>query len=268
MYKGGCTDASDLGDKMAGKAAYTVVMMRHGESAWNAENKFCGWYDADLAETGVEEAKQAGLKLKEKGYMFDMAYTSVLKRAIKTLFLVQEGLDIHWIPVTREWKLNERMYGGLTGLNKSETAAKHGEEQVKIWRRSYDIAPPPIEDNSPYNPAKDPKYKNVDKKLIPKTECLKDTVARVAPYWNTVIIPQVKSGKRVIIAAHGNTVRALMKTIDNISDKDIMDINIPTAIPLVYEFDANMKPIKHFFLASDEDVKAALDKVAAQGKAK
>jgi len=265
MYKGGCTDSNDL--DMA-KAAYTVVMIRHGESAWNAENRFCGWYDADLAASGIEEAKLAGQKLKEKGYTFDVAYTSVLKRAIKTLYLIQEALDLHWIPVTREWKLNERMYGGLTGLDKSETAAKHGEDQVKIWRRSYDVAPPPVEDNNPYNPLKDLKYKNIDKKLLPKTECLKDTVARVLPYWTTVIVPQVKSGKRVIIAAHGNTLRSLMKIIDNISDKDIMEINIPTAIPLVYEFDVNMKPTKHFFLASDEDVKAAMDKVANQGKAK
>jgi len=278
MYRGGCTWTADDDEaeerrpskKMAaaGAPAYVVVMIRHGESVWNAENRFCGWYDADLASTGVEEAKLAAQKLKEKGYSFDIAYTSVLKRAIKTLFYLQDGLDLHWIPVTREWKLNERMYGGLTGLNKSETAAKHGEDQVKIWRRSYDVAPPPVEANSPHYPAKDPKYKNVDKNLIPKTECLKDTVARVSPYWNNVIVPEVKKGKRVVIAAHGNTLRSLMKTIDNISESDIMDINIPTAIPLIYEFNAEMKPIKHFFLASDAEVKAALDKVANQGKAK
>lgn len=197
-----------------------------------------------------------------------MAFTSVLKRAIKTLFYIQDGTDLHWVPVIRDWHLNERMYGGLTGLNKAETAAKHGEEQVKIWRRSYDVPPPPVDEKDPNWPGNDPKYKGLDKKVIPKTECLKDTVTRVVPYWNDVIIPEIKKGKTVLIAAHGNSLRAMCKHLDNISEKDIMDLNIPTGIPLVYELDKSLKPIKHYYLATDDEVKAANEKVAAQGKAK
>jgi 2,3-bisphosphoglycerate-dependent phosphoglycerate mutase len=247
---------------------YRVVMVRHGESAWNAENRFCGWFDADLADSGVAEAKNAGKMIKDHGFTFDVAYTSVLKRAIKTLFLIQEGLDLHWIPVHRHWRLNERMYGALQGLNKSETAAKHGEEQVQIWRRSYDTPPPPVDKNNEHYPGNDPKYKYVDTRLIPVTECLKDTVARVLPYWYDVIVPEIKKGQKVLIAAHGNSIRALVKYLDNMSDPDIMALNIPTGIPLVYELDKNLTPIKHYYLASEEEVKAAIAKVAAQGKAK
>jgi 2,3-bisphosphoglycerate-dependent phosphoglycerate mutase len=247
---------------------YRIVMVRHGESAWNAENRFCGWFDADLAASGVEEARNAGKMIKERGFTFDVAYTSVLKRAIKTLHLIQDELDLHWIPVYRHWRLNERMYGALQGLNKSETAAKHGEEQVQIWRRSYDTPPPMIEADSPYYPGNDPKYKYVDVQLIPRTECLKDTVARVLPYWYDVIVPEIKKGQKVLIAAHGNSIRALVKYLDKMSDADIMATNIPTGIPLVYELDKDLKPIKHYYLASEEEVKAAIAKVAAQGKAK
>jgi 2,3-bisphosphoglycerate-dependent phosphoglycerate mutase len=249
-------------------AVYRVVMVRHGESAWNAENRFCGWHDADLAESGIAEAKLASQRLKEKGFTFDVAFTSVLKRAIKTLFLIQDGLDLHWIPVYKHWRLNERMYGALQGLNKSETAAKHGEEQVKIWRRSYDTPPPPVEVGSEYWPGNDPKYKYVDINLMPKTECLKDTVARALPYWFDTIVPEILKGQKVLIAAHGNSIRALVKYLDNMTDEAIMALNIPTGIPLVYELDKDLKPLKHYYLASDEEVKAAIDKVANQGKAK
>lgn len=249
-------------------ATYKIVMVRHGESAWNAENRFCGWYDADLADSGVAEAKKAAERLKEKGFTFDVAHTSVLKRAIKTLFYIQEGLDLHWIPVYKHWRLNERMYGALQGLNKSETAAKHGEDQVKIWRRSYDVPPPPVDRNSMYYPGNDPKYQFVDTKLIPMAECLKDTVARALPYWHDVIVPEIKDNKKVIIAAHGNSLRALVKYLDNLTDEEIMALNIPTGIPLVYELNSDLQPVKHYYLASDEEVKAAIDKVANQGKAK
>lgn len=247
---------------------YKVVMIRHGESAWNSENRFCGWFDADLSVSGIEEAQNAGRMLKENGYQFDVAFTSVLKRAIKTLYHVQEALDLHWIPVYRHWRLNERMYGALQGLNKSETAAKHGEEQVKVWRRSYDVPPPPVDEHSSYYPGNDPKYKYVDVRLLPKTECLKDTVARALPYWYDVIVPHIKKGDKVLIAAHGNSIRALVKYLDNLSDTEIMELNIPTGIPLVYELDDQLKPVKHYYLASEEEVKAAIAKVAAQGKAK
>jgi len=247
---------------------YTIVMVRHGESEWNKANKFCGWFDADLADTGLAEARNAGKMLKEKGFVFDVAYTSVLKRAIKTLFLMQDELDLHWIDVHRHWRLNERMYGALQGLNKAETAAKHGEEQVKIWRRSYDTPPPAVEVTDERFPGNDPKYAMVDKQLIPRAECLKDTVARVLPFWYDVIVPSIKRGQRVIIAAHGNSLRALVKYLDNMSDADIMGMNIPTGIPLVYELDEDLKPVKHYYVADEEAVKAAMDKVAAQGKAK
>lgn len=247
---------------------YTVVMIRHGESQWNKENRFCGWFDADLAESGVEEAKNAGKMLKEKGYVFDIAFTSVLKRAIKTLYFVQDELDLHWIPVVRHWRLNERMYGALQGLNKAETAAKHGEDQVKIWRRSYDTPPPAVEVTDERWPGHDPKYQYVDRQLIPKSECLKDTVGRALPFWYDFIVPEIKRGQRVLIAAHGNSLRAMVKYLDNMTDEEIMATNIPTGIPLVYELDDELKPIKHYYLASEEQVKAAMDKVAAQGKAK
>jgi len=248
-------------------ATYKVVMIRHGESTWNKENKFCGWFDADLSELGVTEAKSAGQMLKEKGYSFDVAYTSLLKRAIKTLYYVQDELDLHWIPVVRHWRLNERMYGGLQGLNKSETAAKHGEDQVKIWRRSYDTPPPAVEMSDDRFPGNDPKYAMVDKQLLPKAECLKDTVARALPFWYDVIVPSILRGEKVVIAAHGNSLRAMVKYLDDMSDADIMGLNIPTGIPLVYELDQNLKPIKHYYLADEAAVKQALEKVAAQGKA-
>lgn len=248
--------------------AYTIVLVRHGESEWNQANKFCGWFDADLSATGLSEAQNAGKMLKDKGYTFDVAFTSVLKRAIKTLYCIQEELDLHWIPVHRHWRLNERHYGGLQGLNKAETAAKHGEDQVKIWRRSYDIRPPELEPSDPRSATQEAKYAHLDASVVPMCECLKDTVERAIPYWHDQIVPTIKSGKRVIISAHGNSLRAMVKYLDNIGDNDIVGLNIPTGIPLVYELDANLKPIKHFYLASEEEVKAAMDKVANQGKAK
>jgi 2,3-bisphosphoglycerate-dependent phosphoglycerate mutase len=247
---------------------YRIVMVRHGESAWNAENRFCGWYDADLAASGVEEAKNAGKMIKERGFTFDVAHTSVLKRAIKTLHLIQDELDLHWIPVQRHWRLNERMYGALQGLNKSETAAKHGEEQVQIWRRSYDTPPPPVDESSPHFPGNDHKYKYVDSQLIPRTECLKDTVARVLPYWYDVIVPQILKGEKVLIAAHGNSLRALVKYLDKMSDADIMATNIPTGIPLVYELDDDLKPLKHYYLGDPDAVAKAAQAVADQAKRK
>lgn len=247
---------------------YTVVMIRHGESEWNKQNKFCGWFDADLSELGIEEAKSGGKMLKEKGFMFDIAYTSTLKRAIKTLYHVQDQMDLHWIPVVRHWRLNERMYGGLTGLNKSETAAKHGEQQVQIWRRSYDTPPPLVDLDSQFYPGNDPIYKYVDKQLIPRAECLKDTVERALPFWYDNIVPAIKQGQRVLISAHGNSLRALVKYLDKMTEAEIMALNIPTGIPLVYELNEDLQPIKHYYLATDEQVKAATAKVAAQGKAK
>merc|ERR1711970_536042 len=247
---------------------HKIVLVRHGESQWNKLNKFCGWFDADLSEQGVAEAKFAGEQLREKGFKFDVAFTSVLQRAIKTLFHIQESLDAHWIPVNRHWRLNERMYGALQGLNKAETAAKHGEKQVKIWRRAYDIPPPKMEKSNPMYPGNDPKYADLAPEDIPQTECLKDTVERFLPYWHDVIAPTVKKGQKVIIAAHGNSLRALVKYLDDIPDEDITELNIPTGIPLVYELNEDLRPIRHYYLASDEQVAAAVDAVANQGKAK
>jgi 2,3-bisphosphoglycerate-dependent phosphoglycerate mutase len=251
-------------------ATYKIVFVRHGESSFNSENRFCGWVDPDLSALGVEEAAQAGKYLKEKGYVFDIAYTSVLKRAIKTCNGVLDVLDLHWIPVERNWRLNERMYGALQGLNKSETAAKFGEDQVKVWRRSYDIPPPPLEKgvNDPMYPGGDPKYKNVDKALVPLHESLKMTVERVLPYWFDVVGPTIRSGKRVLIAAHGNSIRALVKFLDNVPEEKIVELNIPTGIPLVYELDADLRPVKHYYLADDETVRKAIERVQNQGKAK
>ena len=247
---------------------YKVVLIRHGESTWNKENRFTGWTDVDLSEKGVEEAKNAGKVLKENGYTFDLAYTSVLKRAIKTLHYTLEGLDLLWIPEIKNWRLNERHYGALQGLDKSETAAKHGEEMVKIWRRSYDVPPPALELNDPRYPGNSPMYKDLDKKDIPATECLKDTVARFVPYWENTIVPQVKNGHKIIIAAHGNSLRALVKYLDNVSEKDILELNIPTAMPLVYELDSDLQPIKHYYLGDPEQIAKAMASVANQGKAK
>lgn len=247
---------------------HKIVLLRHGESTWNKENRFTGWTDVDLSEKGVEEAKKAGLTLKKEGFTFDVAYTSVLKRAIRTLWLTQEGMDLLWIPVHKSWRLNERHYGALQGLNKSETAAKYGEDQVKIWRRSYDIPPPPLDRADERFPGKDPRYADMANNELPLTECLKDTVARFLPYWFDTIAPAVKSGKKVVIAAHGNSLRALVKYLDNVSEQDIINLNIPTAMPLVYELDDDLKPLKHYYLGDPEEVKKAMDAVANQGKAK
>ena len=247
---------------------YKVVLLRHGESDWNKQNRFTGWTDVDLSEKGIAEAKEAGQVLKKEGYTFDIAYTSVLKRAIRTLWLTLDGMDLMWIPVERNWRLNERHYGALQGLNKAETAEKFGEEQVKIWRRSYDTQPPALEPIDERYPGNDPRYAGLTDDQVPLTECLKDTVARFLPYWHETIAPMVKSGKKVLIAAHGNSLRALVKYLDNISEEDIVGLNIPTGMPLVYELDENLKPIKSYYLGDPEKVKAAMDAVAAQGKKK
>ena len=247
---------------------YKLVLVRHGESTWNKENRFTGWTDVDLSEKGVGEAKEGGRVLKEQGYTFDIAYTSVLKRAIRTLWLVLDEMDLMWIPVVRDWRLNERHYGALQGLNKSETAEKFGEDQVKIWRRSYDIPPPSLEKSDPRWPGHDPRYKGLGEDQLPLTECLKDTVERFLPCWHDVIAPVVRSGKKVLIAAHGNSLRALVKYLDNVSDQDIVGLNIPTGMPLVYELDAGLKPIRSYYLGDPEKVKAAMEAVASQGRAK
>src|SRR5512138_1290567 len=247
---------------------HKVVLLRHGESTWNKENRFTGWTDVDLSEKGLEEAKEAGRVLAAEGFTFDLAFTSVLKRAIRTLWLTIDGMDLMWIPVIRDWRLNERHYGALQGLNKSETAAKFGEEQVKIWRRSYDIPPPVLEKSDPRYPGNDRRYAGLSETELPLTECLKDTVARFLPCWHNSIAPQIVAGKRVLIAAHGNSLRALVKYLDNVSDQDIVGLNIPTAMPLVYELDDSLMPIRNYYLGDPEKVKAAMEAVAAQGKAK
>jgi 2,3-bisphosphoglycerate-dependent phosphoglycerate mutase len=247
---------------------YKIVLLRHGESVWNKENRFTGWTDVDLSEKGIEEARNAGRVLKQEGYTFDLAFTSTLKRAIRTLWLATDEMDLLWIPVIKSYTLNERHYGALQGLNKAEMAAKHGEEQVKIWRRSYDVPPPALDENDPRHPRFDVRYKDVDPKLLPATESLKDTVARVVPFWESTIAPEIKKGKKIIIAAHGNSLRALVKYLDNISDKDILELNIPTGIPLVYELDANLRPIQHYYLGDQEAIRKAMESVANQGKAK
>ncbi len=245
-----------------------VVLLRHGESEWNKENRFTGWTDVDLSERGIAEAIQAGKTLKEAGYIFDLAYTSVLKRAIRTLWLVLDQMDLMWIPVKNSWRLNERHYGALQGLNKAEMAAKFGEEQVHIWRRSYDVRPPALEKTDERYPGNDPRYKDLSEDELPLTECLKDTVARFLPYWHEEIAPTIRSGKRVLIAAHGNSLRALVKYLDNVPDDEIVGLNIPTGIPLVYELDENLKPIQHYYLGDAEAIQKAIESVAAQGKAK
>lgn len=245
-----------------------LVLLRHGESIWNKENRFTGWKDVPLSEKGIEEAKQAGQLLKKEGFQFDVAYTSVLKRAIKTLWLALEEMDLMWIPVTRSWKLNERHYGALQGLNKAETAEKYGDEQVLIWRRSYDTPPPPLEKTDERYPGNDRRYSTLAANEIPLTECLKDTVARFVPYWQNTILPDVQQGKNVLITAHGNSLRALVKHLDNIPDEKIVGMNIPTGIPLVYELDDNCKPLKNYYLGDPEEIKKAIEGVAKQGKAK
>jgi 2,3-bisphosphoglycerate-dependent phosphoglycerate mutase len=246
---------------------HKLVLLRHGESIWNRENRFTGWTDVDLSERGREEAREAGALLKQQGLAFDLAFTSVLKRAIRTLWLALDEMDLMWLPVRNSWRLNERHYGALQGLNKAETAAKFGEQQVKIWRRSYDIPPPALERSDPRFPGNDPRYRELAPAEVPLTECLKDTVSRFLPLWNATIAPEVAAGKRVIIAAHGNSLRALVKYLDNVSDQDIVELNIPTGIPLVYELDAALKPIRHYYLGDQARVEAAVKAVASQGKA-
>ena len=245
-----------------------LVLLRHGESAWNRENRFTGWVDVPLSARGVDEALAAGRVLKEEGYVFDLAYTSVLKRAIKTLWLVLEEMDLMWIPEVRSWRLNERHYGALQGLNKAETAEQYGLEQVHIWRRSYAVQPPALTPEDPRCPGKDPRYAGLRPEELPLTECLKDTVARFLPYWHETIAPVVKSGSRVLIAAHGNSLRALVKYLDQISDEVIAELNIPTGIPLVYELDDDLKPIRHYYLGDPEAVLRATQAVAEQLKKK
>lgn len=245
---------------------YKIVLIRHGESTWNKENRFTGWTDVPLSEKGLSEAIAAGQLLKSEGYVFDKAYTSVLKRAIKTLWCVLEEMDLMWIPVQNSWKLNERHYGALQGLNKAETAEKYGEAQVKIWRRSYDTRPPLLEKTDERYPGKDPRYASLYEAELTTGECLKDTVARVVPYWESTIAPEIKAGKKLIIAAHGNSLRALVKYLDNVSDDAIVELNIPTGIPLVYELDANLKPIKSYYLGDADAIAAAAAAVANQGK--
>ena len=243
---------------------YKVVLLRHGESTWNKENRFTGWTDVDLSETGRGEAQAAGKLLKDGGYLFDVAYTSVLTRAIRTLFYSLDALDLLWIPVKKSWRLNERHYGALQGLNKAETAAKHGDEQTKIWRRSYDIPPPALTVDDPRHPSHDPRYRSLDPRDLPSTECLKDTVARFLPLWHDEIAPAIRRGERVLIAAHGNSLRALVKYLDGISDADIVELNIPTGIPLVYKLDDHLRPTAHFYLGDPEAAAAAAAKVASQ----
>jgi 2,3-bisphosphoglycerate-dependent phosphoglycerate mutase len=245
-----------------------LVLMRHGESQWNLDNRFTGWVDVDLTEKGAAEARRAGEVLTSEGYDFDIGYSSLLTRAIRTLWIAQEVLDRRWIPVVRHWRLNERHYGALQGLNKAETANKFGEEQVLVWRRSYDTPPPPLELSDQGHPSRDIRYQHLLPEELPQTECLKDTVARVVPYWQMEIAPQILAGKRVIIAAHGNSLRALIKHLDRVSDEAIVSLNIPTAVPLVYELTDNLRPIRSYYLGDASEIAAAAAAVAAQGKSK
>jgi len=245
-----------------------LVLIRHGESTWNKENRFTGWTDVDLSAKGREEAHEGGRVLKAEGYTFDVAYTSVLRRAIHTLWTVLDEMELEWIPVHRSWRLNERHYGALQGLNKAETAAKFGEDQVKIWRRSYDVPPPALTADDERYPGHDPRYRGLTAAELPLTECLKDTVARFLPLWHETIAPAIKSGQKVLIAAHGNSLRALVKYLDNIPEKDIVELNIPTGMPLVYELDDDLKALNRYYLGDPGKVKAAMEAVAAQGKKK
>jgi 2,3-bisphosphoglycerate-dependent phosphoglycerate mutase len=246
---------------------HKLVLIRHGESTWNLDNRFTGWTDVDLTPTGIEQAKNSGRLLKEEGYDFDVAYTSVLKRATRTLWHVLDEMDRTWLPVVNSWRLNERHYGALQGLNKGETAKKYGDDQVLVWRRSYDTPPPALEASDPRSERADVRYAKLQADQIPLTECLKDTVARVMPFWNEELAPAIKSGKRVVVAAHGNSIRAMIKYLDGISDADIVGLNIPNGIPLVYELDDNLKPIRHYYLGDAEAAAKAAAAVASQGKA-
>jgi len=245
-----------------------LVLLRHGESTWNKENRFTGWTDVDLSNKGVEEAKKAGHTLKEQGFAFDLAYTSFLKRAVRTLWLVLDEMDLMWIPVKNSWRLNERHYGALQGLNKSETARKYGEEQVLIWRRSYDIPPPPLKKQDPRYPGHEAMYHNLTPSQLPLAESLKDTYKRCLPYWHKTIAPSLRSGKKIIIAAHGNSIRAMVKYLDSVSEKDIVNLNIPTGIPLIYELDGNLKKTRSYYLADEAELEKARKSVADQGKAR
>ena len=246
---------------------HKLVLLRHGESVWNRENRFTGWTDVDLSDRGREEAREAGRVLKQGGFAFDLAFTSVLKRAIRTLWIALDEMDLMWLPVRNSWRLNERHYGALQGLNKAETASRFGEQQVKIWRRSYDVPPPALEASDPRHAGGEPRYRELSPSQVPLTECLKDTVARFLPLWSGTIAPEVADGKRVLIAAHGNSLRALVKILDAVSDQDIVELNIPTGIPLVYELDASLRPLRHYYLGDPSRVAAAVNAVAAQGKA-
>jgi 2,3-bisphosphoglycerate-dependent phosphoglycerate mutase len=246
---------------------HRLVLLRHGESDWNRENRFTGWTDVDLSPAGIDEARRAAEVLLDRGFTFDIAYTSLLKRAIRTLWIALDGMDLMWIPVHRSWRLNERHYGALQGLNKAETAARHGEQQVKIWRRSYDVRPPALEPTDERYPGHDRRYANLTDVELPRTESLKDTVARFLPYWHETIAPAVRSGKRVLIAAHGNSLRALVKHLDGVSDADIVGLNIPTGVPLMYELDENLRPIRHEYLGDADQIRKAQEAVARQGQA-
>ncbi|HZR68164.1 MAG TPA: 2,3-diphosphoglycerate-dependent phosphoglycerate mutase [Burkholderiales bacterium] len=246
---------------------YKIVLLRHGESTWNRENRFTGWTDVDLSEVGREEARRAGRQLRDEGFEFDVAYTSVLKRAVRTLWIALDELDLVWIPVHKSWRLNERHYGMLQGLNKAETAAKYGEKKVLEWRRSYDIPPPALEPSDPRHPRNDRRYRALRESELPLTESLKDTVARFLPYWNETIAPAVKGGQRVLIAAHGNSLRALVKYLDQMDEKAVIELNIPTGRPLVYELDSGLKPLRHYYLGDPAELEAAMQAVASQGKA-
>jgi 2,3-bisphosphoglycerate-dependent phosphoglycerate mutase len=247
---------------------HKLVLLRHGESQWNLENRFTGWTDVDLTPNGLREARRAGELLKAEGYDFDLAFTSVLKRAIRTLWTVLDEMDRMWLPITHSWRLNERHYGALQGLDKAETAKKYGDEQVLVWRRAYAIAPEPLPPGDPREADADPRYAGLRPGEIPRTECLKDTVARVVPYWNEAIAPAIRSGRRVVVAAHGNSLRALVKHLDGIGDEEIVQLNIPTARPLVYELDDSLKPIRNYYLGDQAEIEAAKAAVAAQGKAR
>lgn len=247
---------------------YKIVLMRHGESQWNLENRFTGWTDVDLTDLGRDQARRAGELLKEKGFSFDLAYTSVLTRAIRTLWIALDAMNAMYVPVENHWRLNERHYGALQGLNKSETAAEYGDDQVLIWRRAYAIAPNPLALDDPRHPKFDVRYADLTPEQLPATECLKDTVERVLPFWDARIAPAIRSGKKVLIAAHGNSLRALIKHLDGVSDDEIVHLNIPTGQPLVYELDENLRPIRHYYLGDAAEIEAAMAAVAAQGKAK
>jgi phosphoglycerate mutase, BPG-dependent, family 1 len=245
-----------------------LVLLRHGESDWNQENRFTGWTDVDLSETGLREAHEAGRLLREGGFDFDIAFTSVLRRAIRTLWIGLEELDRMWLPIVNNWRLNERHYGALQGLNKAETAAKYGDEQVQLWRRSYDVPPPPLTPGDEREPGRDPRYAGVPPDELPRSESLKDTVARFLPAWHELIVPEIRAGRRVLIAAHGNSLRALVKYLDDISDEEITGLNIPTGVPLVYELDADLRPLGHHYLGDPARIEAAVAAVAGQGRAR